>query len=121
MDYHCLLCPVPFCLRGALGRGELLRTLELCGSPMALCLLPHNKQQKGVIAMEALSFICLFILLPIWGGYTGENMALWVVVAVLLFLPPAAGIYKAYKKERGGSNEHNHKNHYHSAAEHGGN
>lgn len=82
--------------------GELLRTLELCGSPMALCLLPHNKQQKGVIAMEALSFFCLFILLPIWGGYTGENIALWVVVAALLFLPPAAGIYKAYKKERGG-------------------
>lgn len=52
--------------------------------------------------MEALSFFCLFILLPIWGGYTGENIALWVVVAALLFLPPAAGIYKAYKKERGG-------------------
>ena len=71
--------------------------------------------------MEALSFFCLFILLPIWGGYTGENIALWVVVAALLFLPPAAGIYKAYKKERGESNEYNHKNHYHSAAEHGGN
>ncbi len=52
--------------------------------------------------MEKLSFLCLFILLPIWGGYTGENIALWVVVAALLFLPPAAGIYKAYKKERGG-------------------
>lgn len=35
--------------------------------------------------MEKLSFTCLFILLPIWGGYTGENMAL---------------LYKETKKQR---------------------
>lgn len=70
--------------------------------------------------MEALSFICLFILLPIWGGYTGENMALWALVTALLFLPPATLAYREHKKGAK-SNEHNHKNHYHSAAEHGGN
>lgn len=37
--------------------------------------------------METLAFICLFVLLPIWAGYTGENMVLWVAVALLLLLP----------------------------------
>lgn len=50
--------------------------------------------------MEKLSFTCLFLLLPIWGGYTGENMALWAAVAVLLLLPPAALLYKETKKQR---------------------
>ena len=37
--------------------------------------------------MKTLTFLCIFIGLPIWGGYTGDKLFLWALVGMALLLP----------------------------------
>lgn len=48
--------------------------------------------------MFNLAFICTFILLPIWGGYEGDNMLLWTAGAVLLFIPGLICLHRELHK-----------------------
>ena len=37
--------------------------------------------------MKNFAFLCIFIGLPIWGGYTGDKLLLWFMGALGLMLP----------------------------------
>ena len=37
--------------------------------------------------MKPFAFLCIFIGLPIWGGYNGDKLLLWFVGALGLMLP----------------------------------
>ena len=37
--------------------------------------------------MKAFAFLCIFIGLPIWGGYNGDKLLLWFMGALGLMLP----------------------------------
>ena len=37
--------------------------------------------------MKTLAFLCIFIGLPIWGGYNGDKLFLWALVGMALLLP----------------------------------
>ena len=37
--------------------------------------------------MKTFAFLCIFIGLPIWGGYNGDKLLLWALVGMGLLLP----------------------------------
>ena len=46
-----------------------------------------------------LALLILFFILPVWGGYTGDNMLLWLLVALALIGTAGACMWLEYRKQ----------------------
>ena len=46
-----------------------------------------------------LALFILFFILPVWGGYTGDNMLLWLLIALALIGTAGACMWLEYRKQ----------------------
>lgn len=55
---------------------------------------------KGEITMRiSLSLFVFFFALPAWGGYTGDNLLLWVLVAFGLLAAAVGCLWAEYRNQ----------------------
>ena len=46
-----------------------------------------------------LALLILFFILPVWGGYTGDNMLLWLLITLALIGTAGACMWLEYRKQ----------------------